>query len=205
MASRLKGLSLGEALGGRQDSIWGFLAWRIPWRAPRFNGECELAHFRVLIDYLIGFGPVAKSKRGIKVGHTPGGLEMLTFAQLNSRLTGLLEDLDGELWTGILEGLNPPGAFPSDETIHEMCFRDAKALAGYIPDLRAIIKANSPKRLDASEIAALRSLKGLLNLAARLPVIILSIPDYKDNENLINVYNGYRQTLKEIDEYLAMA
>jgi hypothetical protein len=130
---------------------------------------------------------------------------MLTFAQLNSRLTGLMEDLDGGLWTGLLEDLNPPEGFPKPETVHEMCFRDAKAVAGYIPDLRAIIKANSPKSLPPSEAAALRSLKGLLNFAARLPVIILTMSDYQDNQNLIDLYNGYRQTLKEIDEYLALA
>ena len=130
---------------------------------------------------------------------------MLTFAQLESRLTGLMEDLDGELWTGLLAGLNPPGELPKPETVHDMCFRDAKALAGYIPDLRAVIKANSPKALPASEMEALRALKGLLNLAARLPVVILTMPEYQNNQNLIDLYNGYRQTLKEIDEYLALA
>lgn len=129
---------------------------------------------------------------------------MLTFAQLASRLTGLMEDLDGGLWTDLLSSLNPPGALPKPETVHEMCFRDAKAVAGYIPDLRAVIKANSPKSLQPSEAAAARSLKGLLNFAARLPVLILSIPGYHDNQNLIDLYNGYRQTLAEIDEYLSL-
>jgi hypothetical protein len=130
---------------------------------------------------------------------------MLTLTQLSGRLIGLLEDLDGELWASILAELDPPGSLPKAETVHEMCFRDSKALAGYIPDLRAIMKSRSPKSLEASEAAALRSLKGLLNLAARLPVLTLTMPDYHDNQNLIDLYNGYRQTLKEIDEYLALA
>jgi hypothetical protein len=130
---------------------------------------------------------------------------MLTFAQLESRLTGLMEDLDGELWTDLLGALNPPGEGPKPETVHDMCFRDAKALAGYVPDIRAIIKANSSKALPPSEVEALKALKGLLNLAARLPVVLLTMPDYRENQNLIDLYNGYRQTLKEIDEYLALA
>jgi hypothetical protein len=130
---------------------------------------------------------------------------MLTFSQLESRLTGLMEDLDGELWAGLLEGLNPTDGFPNPDTVHEMCFRDAKAVAGYVPDLRAVMKANSPKGLPPAEAAALRGLKGLLNFAARLPVILLSMPDYHGNQNLIDLYNGYRQTLKELDEYLALA
>jgi hypothetical protein len=130
---------------------------------------------------------------------------MLTFAQLYGRMIGLLENLDGDLWTGLIAELNPPESFPTPETIHELGFRDAKALAGYIPDLRSIIKSNSPKSLETSELIAVRNLKSLLNLAARLPVILLSMPDYKDNQNLIDVYNGYRQTLKELDEYIALA
>jgi hypothetical protein len=130
---------------------------------------------------------------------------MLTFVQLYSRMIGLLENLDGDLWTGLIAELNPPESFPAPETLHELSFRDAKALAGYIPDLRSIIKSNSPKSLETSELIAVRNLKSLLNLAARLPVILLSMPDYKDNQNLIDVYNGYRQTLKELDEYIALA
>jgi hypothetical protein len=130
---------------------------------------------------------------------------MLTFTQLDKRLALLLEDLDGDFWTSILEQLNPPESFPKSETVHDLCFRDAKALAGYVPDLRAIMRGVSPKGLEEGELAALRSIRGRLNFSARIPVLILLHPDYKDNENLINVYNGYRQTLKELDEYLALA
>ena len=130
---------------------------------------------------------------------------MLTFNQLYSRMMGLLEDLDGELWTGLLDRLNPPSDYPPPETVHELCFRDAKALAGYIPDLRALIKAQSPKSLDTLDLISVKKIKGLLNFAARLPAMTLSMPDYKDNQNLIDVYNGYRQTLKELSEYIALA
>jgi hypothetical protein len=129
---------------------------------------------------------------------------MLSFSQIDKRIKGLMEDLDGDLWRTILEELNPPTSFPKPETVHDLCFRDSKALAGYVPDLKAIMKANSPKSLSPEEIAALRSLKGIFNFSARLPVIILSLGDYRDNQNLIDVYNGYRQTLKDIDDYLAL-
>ncbi|MDR2387080.1 MAG: hypothetical protein LBE80_05775 [Deltaproteobacteria bacterium] len=130
---------------------------------------------------------------------------MLSFSQLDKRLRLLMEDLDGEYWTSILEQLNPPEKFPKHELVHDLCFRDAKALAGYIPDLRATMRNNAPKSLSEEEILALRSVRGILNFSARLPVLILLFPQYVDNENLINVYNGYRQTLKELDEYLALA
>jgi hypothetical protein len=130
---------------------------------------------------------------------------MLTFNQLEKRLKFLLEDLDGDFWASILEQLNPPGNFPKSETVHDLCFRDSKALAGYIPDLRTIMVKTSPKSLQNEELTSLRSIRGLLNFAARIPVLILLHPDYRDNENLINVYNGYRQTLKELDDYLGQA
>jgi hypothetical protein len=129
---------------------------------------------------------------------------MLTFKILEKRLGMLTQDLDGDFWTSLLDQLNPPENFPKSEMVHDLCFRDAKALAGYIPDLRAIMRSNPPKTLPEDELLALRSIRGILNFSARLPVLILYHPDYHDNENLINVYNGYRQTLKELDEYLAL-
>ncbi|MDR1678042.1 MAG: hypothetical protein LBS44_06595 [Deltaproteobacteria bacterium] len=130
---------------------------------------------------------------------------MLTFSQLNKRLDILLEDLDGEFWTALLEELNPPEKFPRSEMVHDLCFRDAKALAGYIPDLRAVMRRTPPNDLAPEELTALKSIRGILNFSARIPVLILFHPDYHENENLINVYNGYRQTLKELDAYLALA
>jgi hypothetical protein len=129
---------------------------------------------------------------------------MLTFNKIENRLKMLLEDLDGEFWADLLARLDPPNNLPAPETVHDLCFRDAKALAGYIPDLRAVMRNNSPKNLPEGEIASLRSIRGLLNFSARLPVLILYYPDYRENENLINVHNGYRQTLRELDEYLAL-
>ncbi|MDR2367152.1 MAG: hypothetical protein LBF58_03440 [Deltaproteobacteria bacterium] len=130
---------------------------------------------------------------------------MLTFEKIEKRLKLLLEDLDGDFWASILEQLNPPENFPKPETVHDLCFRDSKALAGYVPDVRAVMRSIPPKSLPAEELAALRSIRGILNFSARLPVLILYYPDYRENENLINVYNGYRQTLKEMDDYLALA
>ncbi|MDR1658624.1 MAG: hypothetical protein LBT47_13970 [Deltaproteobacteria bacterium] len=129
---------------------------------------------------------------------------MLTFSQLHGRLTGLMENLDGEFWTEILGQLNPPDEFPKPETVHDLCFRDAKAMAGYIPDLRAVISKTSPQNLAAGEIRALQEIKGILNFSARFPVLILTLDDYRSHQPLIDLYNGYRQTLKEIDDYLAL-
>jgi hypothetical protein len=130
---------------------------------------------------------------------------MLTFAQLDKRLRSLLEDLDGDFWPALLEELDPPRSRPKSETVHDLCFRDAKALAGYVPDLRAIMARTPAKGLSGEDLAALASIRGLLNFSARLPVLILAHPDYLENENLIAVYNGYRQTLRELDEYAAFA
>ncbi|MDR1296982.1 MAG: hypothetical protein LBO05_06345 [Deltaproteobacteria bacterium] len=130
---------------------------------------------------------------------------MLTLPQLDKRLQLLLVDLDGDFWTDMLDQLDPPEKTPPSARVHDLCFRDSKALAGYIPDLRTILRETSPRRLSAEDMAALKSIRGLLNFSARLPVLILSHPDYGRNENLINVYNGYKQTLREINAYLAIA
>ncbi|MDR1049576.1 MAG: hypothetical protein LBP95_00550, partial [Deltaproteobacteria bacterium] len=119
---------------------------------------------------------------------------MLTLPQLDKRLQLLLVDLDGDFWTDMLDQLDPPEKTPPSAQVHDLCFRDSKALAGYIPDLRTILRETSPRRLSAEDMAALKSIRGLLNFSARLPVLILSHPDYERNENLINVYNGYKQT-----------
>jgi hypothetical protein len=128
---------------------------------------------------------------------------MLTFARLDRRLRGLLADLDGELWDALLEELKPP-KFPNPEAIQDMCFRDAKALAGYVPDLRAVMRGVSPKDLNPAELEALMALKGLFRLTARLPLLLLSLPEHQKTEGLIELHNGYRQTLREIDDYLAL-
>jgi hypothetical protein len=130
---------------------------------------------------------------------------MRTFTELLSRLQGLILDLDGEIWEKLLKDLNPPNEIPNPNLIHDMAFRDAKALAGYVPDLRSIIRNTSPKAIKAGELESFKAIFGLFKFSARLPVVLLSLPDYKDTENLINLYNGYRQTLVELEDYLRLA
>ncbi|MDR1035833.1 MAG: hypothetical protein LBT40_04485 [Deltaproteobacteria bacterium] len=130
---------------------------------------------------------------------------MKTFAELHRRLIGLVSGLDGEVWDNLLASLNPPREIPRDSMIQDLAFRDAKALGGYVPDLRKVMKDTSPKDLAAEEYKAFCGIAALYNLAARLPVVLLSIPDYAENQNLIELYNGYRQTLSEIFAYLALA
>ncbi|MDR0547953.1 MAG: hypothetical protein LBI10_00850 [Deltaproteobacteria bacterium] len=129
---------------------------------------------------------------------------MLTFPDLLRRLNSLIADLDGNLWLDILQKVNPPKEAGPINSIHDLAFRDAKALAGYGPDLRAIIKSKSPKDLSAEELLALTNIRGLYHLLARLPVVLLTIPDHLTNDKLIDLYNGYRQILVELDEYLAL-
>ncbi|MDR1576727.1 MAG: hypothetical protein LBT86_00655 [Deltaproteobacteria bacterium] len=130
---------------------------------------------------------------------------MLTLPDLARRLKGLIADLDGDLWTSILQQVNPPASVANPAAIHDLAFRDAKALTGYAPDLRAIIKKTAPKSLTAEELAALIAIRGLYHLMARLPVLLLTIPEHLTNDKLIDLYNGYRQILVELDDYLALA
>jgi hypothetical protein len=130
---------------------------------------------------------------------------MLSFPQLERRILGLMADLDGELWSQILQEVNPPQSLGPVNAIHDLVFRDAKALAGYVPDIRAIIRKTSPKSLNHEEVQALISIRGFFNLLARFPVVLLTIPDHLDNEKLIDLYNGFRQIIVELDEYLALA
>ncbi|MDR1083433.1 MAG: hypothetical protein LBP22_00905 [Deltaproteobacteria bacterium] len=130
---------------------------------------------------------------------------MLTFAELERRLRGLVNNLDGELWPGLLQKINPPQEPAPGSTLHDLAFRDAKALAGYAPDLRAIIQKTSPRSLPQEELTAVTAIKGLFNLMARLPVLLLTIEEHRTNQNLIDVYNGYRQILLELDQYLTLA
>ncbi|MDR1315151.1 MAG: hypothetical protein LBQ12_16055 [Deltaproteobacteria bacterium] len=130
---------------------------------------------------------------------------MKTFVELHRRLIGLASGLDGELWDRLLASLNPPGETPGDAKLQDLAFRDAKALGGYVPDLRKVMRDSPPASVTAEEYQAFCGIAALYNLAARLPVVLLSIPDYRENANLIELYNGYRQTLSEIFSYLAAA
>ncbi|MDR1608726.1 MAG: hypothetical protein LBT38_10025 [Deltaproteobacteria bacterium] len=130
---------------------------------------------------------------------------MLTFPQLQRRLNGLLADLDGDLWADILAQVNPPDKIEKPAAIHDLLFRDAKALAGYGPDLRAIMAKTAPQSLTPPELEAFINIRGLYHLLARLPVSLLTIPDYAAHEQLVDLYNGYRQILVEVDAYLTLA
>ncbi|MDR2352037.1 MAG: hypothetical protein LBF22_02550 [Deltaproteobacteria bacterium] len=130
---------------------------------------------------------------------------MKTFSELLIRLAGLSANLDGELWDSILSNLNPPEGYPNPAEIQDLAFRDAKAFTGYVPDLRNIMKKNAPSELSATELQNFRAILGFYNLSARLPVLLLSIPDHKETEQLIDLYNGFRQILLELNEYHKLA
>ncbi|MDR3152824.1 MAG: hypothetical protein LBW85_00795 [Deltaproteobacteria bacterium] len=129
---------------------------------------------------------------------------MKTFTELHRRLIGLASRLDGELWDKLLASLNPPDEYPRDSQIQDLAFRDAKALGGYVPDLRSVMKNTSPKTVSFEEYQAFCGIASLYNITARLPALLLSIPDYRDSAILIELYNGYRQILAEIYSYLAL-
>jgi hypothetical protein len=130
---------------------------------------------------------------------------MLTFSELDKRLRGLTVNLDGQRWLELLDELDPPKKKPTNlPAIHDMFFRDTKALAGYMPDLRTIMSKISPKSLSDKEKEALLSVSGLLNFSARLLVLLLLLPDYQETEVLIELYNGYRQILCDINGYLKL-
>ena len=126
---------------------------------------------------------------------------MQTFSELNHRLSGLSSHLDGELWDSLISGLDPPQTYAPATAAEEMAFRDAKALAGYVPDLRHIMSKHNPTKLDPAERRALDSVYGFYNLAARIPVLLLSMELYRDTEQLIDLYNGFRQVLVELKRY----
>ncbi|MDR2459516.1 MAG: hypothetical protein LBE38_01845 [Deltaproteobacteria bacterium] len=130
---------------------------------------------------------------------------MKNFSELYLRLLGLVTRLDGDLWDSIIKELNPPKQYPKDAAIQDLAFRDSKALAGYVPDLRKIMRDTSPTSLAPEEFKAFASIFSLFNLSARLPVLLLSIGDYKETESLIDVYNGYRQLMVELNNYLSLA
>ncbi|MDR1395571.1 MAG: hypothetical protein LBK52_05330 [Deltaproteobacteria bacterium] len=130
---------------------------------------------------------------------------MLTFPELERRLLGLIANLDGELWPELLKQVNPPDTSGPAPALHDLAFRDAKALAGYVPDLRALIRRTSPQDLTAADRIAFLNIRGLYNLLARLPVLLLTMPDHLQNTNLIDLHNGFRQILLELDDYAALA
>jgi hypothetical protein len=98
---------------------------------------------------------------------------------------------------------DPPRFMPDEQEALDMVYRDSKALGGYIPDLMSIMRKNVAGELDAANRQALTGILGHLQLMTRILMMILLLPRYHDHEDLIATFNGYRQTLKFVEEYLA--
>lgn len=130
---------------------------------------------------------------------------MKTFAELNKRLAVLTSGLDGDFWREMLAGVNPPKKFPEEQAFLDMVFRDSKAIGGYIPDVMAVMRKHLPSEISGEEILALGGILGYIQLVSRMLLMILMMPRYNDHDDLINTFNGYRQTLVFIEEYLAQA
>jgi hypothetical protein len=130
---------------------------------------------------------------------------MNTFAEIQIRTQNLLAELDGDLWRNMMRAVKPPRTLPGEQDLLDLVFRDAKAFGGYIPDMMAIMRKNLPAELAAGEIQALKGLLGLVQLFTRILLMILLIPRYHDHEDLITTFNGYRQTVVFLEDYLARA
>ncbi|MDR2340079.1 MAG: hypothetical protein LBF40_08105 [Deltaproteobacteria bacterium] len=130
---------------------------------------------------------------------------MKTFSELLSRLSGLCSHMDGELWDRLLSELNPPASYPPPSGPQDLAFRDVLALSGYAPDLRRLLEKNPPKGLDPSEKAAFIAVMGYYSLAARIPVLLLGIDEHKGSNQLMDLWNGFRQLLAELAEYRGLA
>jgi len=130
---------------------------------------------------------------------------MKSFVELNNRLAILVSGLDGDLWRNMLAQIKPPSKLPDEQEALDMIFRDAKAFGGYIPDIMAVMRKHVPSELPAEEIMALGVILGYVQLITRLLLQILIMPKYNDHEDLINTFNGYRQTIVFIEDYLARA
>ena len=127
---------------------------------------------------------------------------MKTFAELEVRLQHLLVGLDGEFWTKILYEIDPPKNIPGDQAILDMVFRDCKAVSGYIPDLMALMRKHVPQELADRDIKSLTAITGIIQIMTRILLMILLVPRYNDHEDLITTFNGYRQTLVFVGDYL---
>ncbi len=130
---------------------------------------------------------------------------MQNFRSLSNRLVNLLAGLDGDFWREMMTAVNPPKKLPPEQKMLDMVFRDAKAFSGYIPDMLAIMRRTAPSELEADEVMALRTLLGSIQLFTRILLMILLLPEYHDHDDLITTFNGYRQTLTFVEEYLASA
>lgn len=130
---------------------------------------------------------------------------MKNFVELQLRLQNLLAGLDGDLWRQIVAEVQPPDKLPEEQGMLDMVFRDAKAFSGYIPDMMAIMRKNVPDELGPEDIQALKGILGCIQLITRMLLMILLVPRYHDHEDLITTFNGYRQSLVFVEDYLAQA
>lgn len=130
---------------------------------------------------------------------------MKTFVELNNRLASLLSGLDGDLWRNMMAETAPPDKLPEEQALLDMVFRDSKAFGGYIPDLMSVMRKHVATELTPDEIMALKGVQGNIQLLTRILLMILIIPRYNDHEDLITTFNGYRQTLVFVEDYLALA
>lgn len=130
---------------------------------------------------------------------------MKNFVELHVRLQNLLAGLDGDLWRNMVASAAPPQKLPEEQATLDMVFRDAKAYSGYIPDLMALMRKNVPEELGPEDIQALKGLLGGIQLFTRILLMIILVPRYHDHEDLITTFNGYRQSLVFVEDYLAQA
>jgi hypothetical protein len=126
---------------------------------------------------------------------------MKTFSELLIRLSGLTIHLGGDPWDTALEGLRPPESSGDAAAIHDMAFRDAKALAGYVPDLRNIMSKTRAAALGPDERRAFAAVYGFYNLASRIPALLLTSGICPEAERLKDLYYGFRSTLAELRAY----
>ncbi len=127
---------------------------------------------------------------------------MKTFTELEARLANLISQLDGDLWRTMMADINPPKHVADEQEALDMVYRGGKALCGYIPDLMAIMRKHVPAELPAAELQALKSVLSYIQLMIRSLLLIMLIPRYHDHEDLITTFNGYRQTIVFVEDYL---
>ncbi len=127
---------------------------------------------------------------------------MKTFSELEQRLTNLIAQLDGDLWRKMMTEVNPPKYVAPEQEALDMVYRGGKALCGYIPDLMSIMRKHIPAELAAGEVRALKGILSYIQLMTRSLLLIMLIPRYNDHEDLIATFNGYRQTIVFVEDYL---
>lgn len=130
---------------------------------------------------------------------------MKNFVELHLRLQNLLAGLDGDLWRKMVTEVEPPENLPEEQGVLDMVFRDAKAYSGYIPDMMSLMRKNIPAELGPEDLQALKGILGGIQLFTRILLMILLVPRYHDHEDLITTFNGYRQSLVFVEDYLAQA